>query len=354
MASSKRPKFKRKSKARQTTLTSFTTPTIASSRRTTRGTGPVVDTPVPLLAQLPAGATTLPAAKPLKPTKKPKQQITKLEKPSVITSPTLVSAADPSPPPIHTLRSPNFAVVIYTKSKKGLEKSPQPETPIGSWFQPGVRLDFDQDDQNDVFPILEQRLPLDQGNVKKITPQGTGNTTDEDMGLGLASTKKRRVNSATETLDNTPHDGEGVVIGTGKKSKSRARTETQGENDGSGEVIAPTNKRVRRSKRDEPLQAKYDRGGNDSVKNLATTSSATKKPRRSKQVEPKETGDTNDDPVTPAARRNTSKGKGKQVASKEPEDTSEPLGHKEADGDEDSDQDRKDDLAILSQKRSKL
>lgn len=343
MAASKRPgskKPKRKSKARQTTLTSFTVPqsvlepAIVASRRSTRRTGPVVDT-------LPDVTTPPPAVKPSKKMKKPKQQIIRLGKSPGIIVPTLVAVAGPPSPSIHAPKSPNFAVVIHARSKKSLE---QPTRATGSWFQPGVRLNIDQHDQGNVLPTPEQEFPLDKGKGKEIAPQSTGNTTDEDTDPVLTSAKKRR-GSATKTLDDT-HNGSGGANGKGnKKPKSLARTKAQVEDDSSSEVITPTNKRTRRSKGDKPPQASC---GNDS----AVSATRKKLKGKGKQVELKEIG--NDDPVTPVARRNTSKGKDKKVASKEPEDTSKPSEHKGASGDEDSDQDRQDDLTILSQKRSKL
>lgn len=348
MAASKRPgskKPKRKSKARQTTLTSFTVPqsvlepAIVAGRRSTRRTGPVVDA-------LP-DATTLPATKPPKKTKEPKQQVIKLEKSPGTIVPSPVAVTNPPPPSIHAPKSPNFAVVIHTRSKESLE---QPAQTTGSWFQPGVRLNVDQYDQDDVLRTPKQEFPLDKGKGKEVAPQNTGNTTDEDTDPVPTSTKKRRVGSATKTLDHT-HNEDSVAVGTSgkgnpnRKPKSLARTKAEVEDGDSGGVIAPINKRTRRSKGDSPPQAS---GGNDSA-----ISATREKPKwKGKQVELGGVG--NDDPVTPVTRRNKSKGKDKKFASEEPEDTSKPSEHQEADGDEDSDQDRQDDLTILSQKRSKL
>lgn len=344
MAASKRPgskKPKRKSKARQTTLTSFTVPqsvlepAIVAGRRSTRRTGPVVNA-------LP-DVTALPVTKPSKKTKKPKQQIIKLGKSPGIIVPTLVAVTGPPPPSTHAPKSPNFAVVIHTRSKEGLE---QPAQATGSWFQPGVRLNVDQYDQDDVLPTPEQEFPLDKGKGKEVAPQNTGNTTDEDTDPVPASAKKRRVGSATKTLNDT-HNKDSVVVSTNpnRKPKSLARTKVQVEDDGSGGVTAPKNKRTWRSKGDKSPQTS---GGDDPA-----VSAARKKPKgKGKQVELRGVG--NDGPVTPVARRNKPKSRGKKVASKEPEDTSKLSEHEEANGDEDSDQDRQDDLTILSQKRSKL
>lgn len=364
MASSKRPrskKPKRKSKARQTTLNSFTVPQSvlqpeivgqsAIGRRSARGAGFVVDTPnsppVPSLATLPAGAATLPAPKKAK---KPKQQIIRSEKPSVI--PTAVSAIGLLSPLIYAPKSPNFAVVIYTRSKKSLEQSLEP---AGSWFQPGVRLKPSLDDQNDVFPILEQEIPLEKGQGKEIAPQDTGNTTDEDTDPILASAKKRRGNPVTEALDDI-QDENSVVVGIGgigkkpaKKPRSLGRTEAQVEDVSSN---ASTIKRVR-SKGDQKPRTKYGRGGNDSVDGPATPAARRKSKGKGKQLEPEEIDSINDGPATPMTKKNT-KGKGKQVALKETEVTSKVLEHEEADGDKDSDEDQQDDLTILSQKRSKF
>lgn len=363
MASSKRPRSKgtkRKSKARQTTLNSFTVPQSvlqpeivrqsAIGRRSTRGAGSVVDTPnpsVPSLATLPAGAATLPVPRK---TKKPKQQIIKSEKSSVISViPAPASTAGIPPASIHPPKSPNFAVIIYTRSKKSSEQSSEHAQVTGSWFQPGVRLSLDQGYPDDVFPKIE--LPLDRGKGKEIAPQDTGNTTDEDTIPVLASAKNRRGDPITEAPSDIPNK-HGVIVGIGKKTdkkpKPLVRTKSQVKDDDSGEVMASTIKRVRRSKSDQKPRVKYDRGGNGSVDGPAAR---RKSKGKGKLVEPEEIDSTKDDPVTPTARRNT-RGKGKGVAPKETEATV--LEHKEADGDEISDEDRQDDLAILSQKRSKF
>lgn len=360
MASSKRPrskKTKRRSKARQTTLNSFTVPQSvlqpeavrqsAIGRRSTRGAGSLVDTPnnppVPSLATLPAGAATLPVPRK---TKKPKQQIIKPEKSSVISViPAPVSAAGIPPPLIHPPKSPNFAVVIYTRSKKSSEQNSEHAQITGSWFQPGVRLSLDQDHPNDLFPKLE--LPLDRGKEKEIAPQNTGNTTDEDAIPVLASVKKRRGDPIMEAPE-IPNK-HSVIVGTGKKPDRRPKplvhAEAKFKDDDSGEAITTTTKRVRRSKSDQKPRAKYDRGGNGSVDGPAARRKSKGKGKQ------EEIDSTKDDPVTPTARRNT-KGKGKGVAPGGAEDKV--LENKKADGDENSDEDRQDDLTILSQKRSKF
>lgn len=379
MASSKRPgakKPKRKSKARQTTLNSFAVPqpsaTIGQSvsgRRSTRSSGSIVDIPdsplVPSLAKLPAGAATLPVENPSKKkTKKlKKQQIIKLQKPSAIPAPVSAASSPPLPPlpllsSIHAPRSLNFAVVIYTRSKKSLEQSSQPVQATGSWFQPGVRIDLDQDSQDDVFPILEQRLPLDKGKGKEIVHQGTGNTTDEDTGLVLASAKKRRgrfVGRPSDDIQGKDSENDGVVVGTsgaGRKKPKPPVFTVEGDDSG-GRIAPPATKRVRRSKSDEKLKVGYSHDGGGPIDDPVQVA-RSKPEKKGKQAKPRETDNIRDDPITPVARRSTSGGKGKQVALEKTVDTSEPLEHKEADGDENSDQDRQDDLAILSQKRSKL
>lgn len=367
MASSKRPrskKTKRKSKVRQTILNSFTVPQSvlqpeivgqsAIGRRLTRGAGSVVDAPnsppVPSLATLPAGAATLPAPKKAK---KPKQQIIRLEKPSVI--PTPVSVIGLPSPLIHAPKPPNFAVVIYTRPKKSLEQSLEPAQTTGSWFQPGVRLKPSHDDQNDVFPILEQEIPLEKGQGKEMAPQDTGNTTDEDMDPILTSAKKRRGNPITEALDDI-QDEHSAVVGIGgidkkpaKKPRSLRRTETQVEDVNSN---ASTIKQVR-SKGDQRPRTRHGHGGNGSVDDPAIPAARRKSKEKGKQVKPEEIDSINDDPATPMTKKNT-KGKGKQVALKETEITSKVLEHEEADGYKNSDEDRQDDLTILSQKRSKF